>query len=96
MILANTETTYKVVTKDNIQHCIQMHMVTDIVKKPHQLPMIKPSYHPKLMKGTNQACLPGPEQSFPVTHLSENDIQKLKSYIHDPLQSIQITKVKLS
>ena len=66
------------VITQNLRQChSQAHVVTVIIKKLHQLPMIKPSYHLKPMKATNQACPPGPEQSFLVTYPSENDTQKL-------------------
>ena len=45
-------------------------------KRPHQLPIIKPSYHLEQKKIVAQAFPSGSEQSFPITYPSENIVPK--------------------
>ena len=67
-------------------------MVTVIIKKSHQLPMIKPSYYLKQKNVIPQACPPGSEKLFLVTYPFENVVPKIQSHIHGPLQLIPKTK----
>ena len=50
LILPTIGTTHMIITQDLIHHHIQIHVVVVIIKKQHQLPMIKSSYHPKSKK----------------------------------------------
>ena len=56
-----------VITQDLTKGHTQVRVVTIIIKKPHQLPVIKPSYHLKPKNVIAQACPLGSEQSFLVT-----------------------------
>ena len=65
-----------VLTQDLTQGHTQVRVVTVIIKKPHQLSMIKPSYQLKPKEAIAQTCPPGSEQSFLVTYQFENVLPK--------------------
>ena len=65
-----------VITQDLKQYNTQARVITIIIKKPNQLPMIKPSHHPTSLEAIHPARLSGPKQSFPVTYSFDNNVSK--------------------
>ena len=65
-----------VITQDSIQRHTQVPCGNFHHKQTSPTTNDQPSYHPKLMKAINQACLSRSKQPCAFNYLSENDLRK--------------------